>query len=59
LVVTFTDAPTLALFDPTMCNTFQVHNTTRSAELLLGFVRVTVSTSGLPRRPLPVRREHE
>ncbi len=45
LVKTFSDAATLALFDPAACNSFRVDQTNSGAEVALGFVRVTVSTS--------------
>ncbi len=43
LVETFTDAASLALFDPTVCNDFRVEIGTDN--LLLGFVRVTLATA--------------
>ncbi len=46
LVVTFTDAATLSLFDPTMCNSFRVDVADKgSHDVVLGFIDVTVSTS--------------
>src|SRR5437867_1999368 len=42
LIATFTDAATLALFDPAACNRFRV-NANDGWDVALGFVRVTVS----------------
>ena len=44
LVQTFTDAATLSLFNPTMCNSFRVENSNLSP-VALGFVRVTLTTA--------------
>jgi hypothetical protein len=48
LVVTFTDAAALALFDGASCNAFRVDAGSGSGNLVLAFVRVTVSTAGAP-----------
>ena len=45
LIATFTDAATLALFDPAACNRFRV-NANDGWDVALGFVRVTVSGGG-------------
>src|SRR6266446_3018786 len=46
LIATFTDAATLALFDPAACNRFRVDVTNDGWDVALGFVRVTVSGGG-------------
>src|SRR2546427_955375 len=46
LIATFTDAATLALFDPAACNRFRVDVTNDGWDVALGFVRVTVSGAG-------------
>src|SRR6266705_3594501 len=46
LVATFSDAATLALFDPAACNRFRVEVTDDGHDVALGFVRVTVSGAG-------------
>ena len=43
LVATFTDAATLALYDPAACNRFRVDVTGGGHDVALGFVGVTVS----------------
>lgn len=48
LTITFTDAPTLALFNPAICNTFRVDATTDGYGIALGYVRVTVATASAP-----------
>src|SRR5206468_1960220 len=48
LVATFTDAATLALFDPTACNSFRVDVTGGGHGVALGFVRASVSTASGP-----------
>src|SRR5437016_4212771 len=48
LVVSFTDAATLALFDGASCNDFRVDVGSGGGSLVLAFVRVTVSTAGAP-----------
>jgi hypothetical protein len=50
LVATFSDAASLALFDPAACNSFRVDVSNAGQDLGLGFVGVTVSTAGLPAR---------
>ena len=46
LVATFTDAATLALYDPAACNRFRVDVSGDGHDVALGFVRVTVSGAG-------------
>src|SRR3989475_7599459 len=46
LIATFTDAATLALFDPAACNRFRVDVTNDGWDVALGFVRVSVSSGG-------------
>src|SRR5437016_5171478 len=46
LVATFTDAATLALFDPAACNRFRVDVSGDGVDVALGFVRVSVSSGG-------------
>ena len=48
LVATFTDAATLALFDPAACNSFRVDVTGGGHGVALGFVRASVSTASGP-----------
>jgi hypothetical protein len=48
LTVTFTDAPTLALFNPASCNSFRVDVTNLGSGVALAYVRVTVATSSTP-----------
>src|SRR5206468_3383818 len=47
LVATFTDAATLALFDPTRCNSVRV-DTSDADMVALAYVRVTFDTDGGP-----------
>src|SRR5262249_14883991 len=46
LVATFTDAATLALFDPAACNRFRVDVSDYGIDVALGFVGVSVSSGG-------------
>jgi hypothetical protein len=48
LLATFSDANSLALFDPNICNTFRVDVSSAGQDLALGFVGVTLTTSGQP-----------
>src|SRR5205823_6656441 len=48
LVASFTDAATLALFDPAACNSFRVDVTGGGAGVALGIVRASVSTASGP-----------
>jgi hypothetical protein len=45
LVVTFSDAETLALVDPNLCNTFRVTASDQGATTRLGFVQVVLETT--------------
>src|SRR5689334_10411968 len=48
LEVTFSDAGSLSHFVPTACNSFRVDVSSAGQNLALGYVGVTVSTSGVP-----------
>src|SRR6185503_3488009 len=48
LVATFTSPTALALFDPNGCNSFRVDVSDGGSAMVLGYVRVTVSTATTP-----------
>ncbi len=45
LTITFSDATTLALFDPASCNRFRIDSTNNGGGVALAFARVVVTTS--------------